>query len=145
MSWTLQGYISGRPETDYGNGDELLEIDRRNEHVPQGITGLSVHYGCSQARFFRGVFEGPADQARAALARIKKLTVYASKYGGICVLADHLPHFVFLEGRDGRTYFFDAEHREGEWRQAVEHILPPELHAAIPPNLEAAVPDRPTA
>ena len=144
MSWSLQGYISGRPETDYGNGDEMLEINRRNEHVPEGIAGLSVHYGCSHARFFRGVFDGPADQARAALARIRRLTVYATKYGGICKLEDHLPHFVFLEGRDGRTYFFDAQHREDEWRQAVEHFLPPELLAAIPPDPAADARDRTT-
>jgi hypothetical protein len=131
MSWTTQGYLFGRPETDYGNGDPNPAIDERNEHVPAGIKGLSIYYGCSGAEFFRGVFDGSEAQARAALERVRQLTVYACKYWGMCTLADHLSHLVFIEQSDERTWFFDAVEQPRDWKLVVEHFLPPKLRGAV--------------
>lgn len=135
MSWTTQGYLFGRAETDYGNGDPNPTIDLRNEQVPTGIRGLSVYYGCTGAEFFRGVFEGNAGQARAALQSVSMLTVYAAKYGGVCSLEDHISHLVFVEQTDTCTWFFDAVEQPRHWRSEVERLLPPGLRQTVERHL----------
>ena len=132
MGWCLQGYFEGIPQTDYGNGDPVPEVDLRNVKVPTGLHQLAIYYGTSGCEFFRGEFAGATDQAKEALHSVRLLTVYEGKYGGTCRLDEHLEDFVFMEDSAGRTYFFDAEHQPAEWRATVAGLLPPALHHLIP-------------
>ena len=132
MGWSAQGYFNGRPQTDYGNGKERPEVDLRNANVPEGLEELNIYYGCSGSEFFRGEFAGSAGQAKAALQKVRWLTVYKSKYGGICRLEDHFAHFVFHEHSDGHTYFFDTSEQPHEWHKDVMDLLPPEMHHLVP-------------
>ncbi len=131
MSWSSQGYLFGHAETDYGNGEPNPAIDERNEHVPEGIEGLSISYGCSGAEFFRGIYDGSEAQAKTALQQVRMLTVYATKYWGVCKLEDHIPHFVFLAESERRTWFFDAVEQPRDWRWVLEGFLPANLHQEV--------------
>ncbi len=131
MSWSTQGYLSGRPEADFGNGEPNPVIDQRNDEVPTGIQELTIYYGCSGAEFFRGVFKGNGRQAEAALQKVHMLTVYAYKYHGVCMLQDHISHMVFIQQSDTRTLFFDALEQPRDWRREVERLLPPRLRPQV--------------
>lgn len=131
MSWSSQGYLFGHAETDYGNGEPNPAIDERNEDVPEGIQGLSIYYGCSGAEFFRGVFDGSAARAKAALRKVRMLTVYATKYGGVCNLEDHLSHFAFIKESSRRTWFFDVVEQPRAWKWALQGFLPPSLRQEV--------------
>jgi len=131
MSWSSQGYLFGHAETDYGNGEPNPAIDERNEQVPTGIRGLTIYYGCSGAEFFRGIFKGKTAKAKAALERVRMLTVYAHKYGDVCNLEDHISHLVFIEQSDRCTWFFDAAEQPRDWKYVLEGLLPASLRREV--------------